>query len=60
MSLLIWRSTKTLGKKHATRRKQMLCCAKMGLDVTTEEFSAQTVAATKHNHATERMVQLNK
>lgn len=38
----------------------MLCCAQMGLDMATEEFSAQNVAATKHNHATERMVQLNK
>lgn len=37
----------------------MLCCAQMGLDVTTEEFSAHTVA-TQHNHATESMVQLNK
>lgn len=37
----------------------MLNCAEMRLDVTTEEFSAHTVA-TQHNHVTERMVQLNK
>lgn len=32
----------------------MLCCVQMGLDVTTEEFSAQNVVVAKQNRATEK------